>query len=85
MTVLVQAHALRKSFARTEALRGVSVEIGAGETVAITGPSPASSDLSPGRSRSTSSDSTGSARPSGPVCAVGRWGSCCSSASSCPS
>ena len=30
MTVLVQAHALRKSFARTEALRGVSVEIGAG-------------------------------------------------------
>jgi putative ABC transport system ATP-binding protein len=39
MTVLVQAHALRKSFARTEALRGVSVEIGAGETVAITGPS----------------------------------------------
>ena len=39
MTVLVQAHGLRKSFARTEALRGVSVEIGAGETLAITGPS----------------------------------------------
>ena len=39
MTVLLQAHSLRKSFARTEALRGVSVEIGAGETVAITGPS----------------------------------------------
>lgn len=39
MTSLVQAHALRKSFAQTEALRGASVEIGAGETVAITGPS----------------------------------------------
>ena len=39
MTVLLQAHSLRKSFARTEALRGVSVEIAAGETVAITGPS----------------------------------------------
>lgn len=39
MTVLLQARSLRKSFARTEALRGVSLEIGAGETVAITGPS----------------------------------------------
>lgn len=39
MTVLLHAHSLRKSFAQTEALRGVSVEIGAGETVAITGPS----------------------------------------------
>jgi putative ABC transport system ATP-binding protein len=39
MTVLLQAHSLRKSFARTDALRGVSVEIAAGETVAITGPS----------------------------------------------
>ena len=39
MTALLQAHSLRKSFARTEALRGVSVEIGAGEVVAITGPS----------------------------------------------
>lgn len=39
MTALVQAHALHKSFARTEALRGVSAEIAAGETVAITGPS----------------------------------------------
>lgn len=39
MTALIQAHSLRKSFARTEALRGVSLEIGAGETVAITGPS----------------------------------------------
>lgn len=39
MTVLVKAHSLRKSFARTEALRGVSVDIAVGETVAITGPS----------------------------------------------
>ena len=39
MTALLQAHSLRKSFARTEALRGVSVQIGAGEVVAITGPS----------------------------------------------
>ncbi len=39
MNALLQAHSLRKSFARTEALRGVSVEIGAGEIVAITGPS----------------------------------------------
>jgi putative ABC transport system ATP-binding protein len=39
MNALVQAHAVRKSFARTEALRGVSVELGAGETVAVTGPS----------------------------------------------
>lgn len=39
MTVLVQARSVRKSFAQTEALRGVSVQIGAGEAVAITGPS----------------------------------------------
>ena len=39
MNALLQAHSLRKSFARTEALRGASVEIGAGEIVAITGPS----------------------------------------------
>jgi putative ABC transport system ATP-binding protein len=39
MTVLLEAHALRKSFAHTEALRGVSVTIAAGENVAITGPS----------------------------------------------
>lgn len=39
MTALVQARSLRKSFAQTEALRGVSMEIGAGEVVALTGPS----------------------------------------------
>ncbi len=35
----MKAHSLRKSFAQTEALRGASLEIAAGETVAITGPS----------------------------------------------
>jgi putative ABC transport system ATP-binding protein len=39
MTVILQAHALRKSFAQTEALRGVSLKINEGENVAITGPS----------------------------------------------
>lgn len=39
MSVLLQAQSLRKSFAQTEALRGISVEISAGEAVAITGPS----------------------------------------------
>ena len=39
MNALVKAHSLRKSFAQTEALRGASVEIAAGETVAISGPS----------------------------------------------
>jgi putative ABC transport system ATP-binding protein len=39
MTVLLQAHALRKSFEQTEALRGVSLKINEGENVAITGPS----------------------------------------------
>ncbi|WP_440073377.1 ATP-binding cassette domain-containing protein [Streptosporangium sp. OZ121] len=36
---MLEARALRKTFARTVALDGVSVEIGDGEIVAITGPS----------------------------------------------
>jgi putative ABC transport system ATP-binding protein len=39
MTALVQARFLQKSFTRTQALRGVSVEFGTGERVAVTGPS----------------------------------------------
>ncbi|GAA2884268.1 ABC transporter ATP-binding protein [Streptosporangium fragile] len=36
---MLEAHTLRKTFARTVALDGVSLKIGAGEIVAITGPS----------------------------------------------
>jgi putative ABC transport system ATP-binding protein len=36
---MLAAHGLRKTYGRTEALRGVSLEVGAGETLAITGPS----------------------------------------------
>ncbi|WP_104106143.1 ABC transporter ATP-binding protein [Nocardioides sp. 616] len=39
MSALVQAHAIRKSFRHTEALRGVSLEVAPGEALAITGPS----------------------------------------------
>ena len=38
-SALLAGHALRKSFARTEALRGVGLEVAAGEVVAVTGPS----------------------------------------------
>jgi putative ABC transport system ATP-binding protein len=37
--VLIEARGVRKAYGRTEALRGVSVAVEAGETVAITGPS----------------------------------------------
>jgi putative ABC transport system ATP-binding protein len=37
--VLIEAHSVRKAYGRTEALRGVSLEIGTRESVAITGPS----------------------------------------------
>jgi putative ABC transport system ATP-binding protein len=37
--VLVEARGLRKTYGRTEALRGVSLEVGDGEVVAVTGPS----------------------------------------------
>lgn len=38
-TVLVQARNLEKAFGRTQALRGASMSVAAGEVVAITGPS----------------------------------------------
>ncbi|SDR72322.1 putative ABC transport system ATP-binding protein [Nocardioides scoriae] len=38
-TGLLRAHALHKSFGRTEALRGASVDVAAGEVLALTGPS----------------------------------------------
>jgi len=37
--VLLAAHAVRKAFGRTEALRGATLSIGDGEVVAVTGPS----------------------------------------------
>ena len=37
--LLIEAHGLRKAYGRTEALRGVSIDLAAGERVAITGPS----------------------------------------------
>ncbi|GAA1146911.1 ABC transporter ATP-binding protein [Nocardioides aquiterrae] len=37
--LLMEAHGLRKAYGRTEALRGVSFGLAAGERVAITGPS----------------------------------------------
>src|SRR5688500_11709459 len=39
MTSLLTLRAVRKSFARTEALRGVSLELAEGETLAVSGPS----------------------------------------------
>ena len=39
MNPLLQLRGLRKSFARTEALRGVSLDVQPGEVVAVTGPS----------------------------------------------
>lgn len=37
--VLIEARGLRKAYGRTEALRGVGLEVGDGEVLAITGPS----------------------------------------------
>lgn len=37
--VVIEGRALRKAYGRTEALRGASLEVGRGETVAVTGPS----------------------------------------------
>jgi putative ABC transport system ATP-binding protein len=37
--VLIEARGVRKAYGRTEALRGTNLEVGDGETIAITGPS----------------------------------------------
>ena len=37
--VLIEARGLRKAYGRTEALRGVDLDVAEGETVAVTGPS----------------------------------------------
>lgn len=37
--LIIEAHGVRKAYGRTEALRGASMEVAAGERVAITGPS----------------------------------------------
>lgn len=93
---VLAARSVVKSYGATPALRGVSVDVAAGEILAVTGPSGSGKStlllclagiLRPrrGRSATGSGGSTRSARPTGPG-SGGRSSGCCSSSVSwCPS
>jgi len=91
---LIEAREITKSFGQTQALRGASVAVAAGEILAVMGPSGSGKStllhclagiFSRARSSSTGSGSTSSPRPGEPNCGAPRSASCSSSGSWCPS